>query len=117
MEKEQREEMVELYNYSLPGQTKGSHCLGLGAATPPHNHPASALADTAQPRRYGYNTHILGQCKDVPKQKTYTVHSGLCKSTYPHIYPDTQRQRHANTSIQGWVLRHADMYVHMHRYK
>lgn len=68
--------MVEHYNYSLPGQTKGSHCLGLGAATPPHNHPTLALADTAQPRRYGYNTHILGQCKDVPKQKTYTVPAG-----------------------------------------
>lgn len=43
-------DVVKLENYSLPGQTKGSHSLGLGAATPPHSHPALALADTAQPR-------------------------------------------------------------------
>lgn len=43
-------DVVKLENYSLPGQTKGSHSLGLCAPTPPHDRPALALADTAQPR-------------------------------------------------------------------
>lgn len=77
------------------------------AATPPRNHPTLALADTAQPRRYGYNTHILGQCKDVPKQKTYTVQS----STYFSRHTKTCKHGH----IEWWILIHARMYVDMHR--
>lgn len=85
---------VKLENYSLPGQTKGSHSLGLGAATPPHKHPALALVGTAQPRRYGYNTHGLGQCKDVLNRSTHTV---TITCTNPRIHPDTQR--HADIGI------------------
>lgn len=81
-----------------------------GAATPPHNRPTLALADTVQPRRYGYNTHILGQGKDVPKQKTHTVHG----CTDPQTSPDTKTCKHGRTG--WWILRHArNVCVDMHR--
>ena len=35
----------------------------------PHNHPALALADTAQPRHSGYNTHGPAANTDAPEQK------------------------------------------------
>lgn len=85
-----------------------------GCCTPPHNHPTSALADTAQPRRYGYNTHILGQCK---KKKTFLNRRPTqftASRTNPHTHIFIQTHRNKDMQTQAYTVTDACTHVCRH---
>lgn len=111
MEKEQREEMVGNYNYSLLGQTKGSHCLGLGAAplhtTTQHWHlltlPSQGAMDTTPTYRDNVETLL---------NRRLTQFTSACTNPHTHTFAQTHRDKDMQT--QAYIVMDACTHVSRH---
>lgn len=103
-----------------PDQTEGSQCLGLGAATlPTTTQPRHSLTLMLTLPSHGAMDTTPTYWDDAktllnrrPTQLTAACTNPIFMCTYPHIYPDTQRQRHANIGIHSDGCMHTCRHAH-----